>query len=784
MEFSAENKLTAKSIPTVSVKIISAPKDLENRSEAKIEFLGEVSDGSAISRYECEIDGSIASDCNPKTVLFALADGVHKFNVKAYTKDAESNPASHSWVIDTVAPVVQITSAPKPITNLNAASFAYLANDASGSGIDSIKCRIDSAQFQSCEQSNIKEYTNLADGKRNFVIQAVDKAGNVSAPVSMDWLIDTIAPTVTFATPVDKVTKNSKLKFPVLAKDDGGSGVDFLKCTIDTDAEKNCTSEDTFEFKEGTHKYSVIAYDKAGNKSLSLTHDFLVDTLAPKVTLVEYPKNPTNNKSARFVFTANDETGSGIAKYSCKLDAGSYADCVSPVEYKDLGDGEHTFQVKAVDVAGNESVDASWKWTIDTVLPVVAFVTSPKNPTTEKSASFTYTITETGSGLEKFYCKLDGIDYLCPVLGAVALLNLPVGPHSLSVYAKDFADNTGVATYNWNVEELAPKCYEDLYIQPDFEITKKIDILFITDSSGSLDDEKAGIVAGIGKFISQLPADVDFQIAVTLGHGSSSIHSGKLYQSSNNEGYVLSKSLGIPAIQQKLGYKLQNQPSDNYSDGGEEGLYSLSNLISDQKFSVAQSQGFFRNDAALAVIFVADENDICAVYPAGVVPVPDPQKSEDAAKAKDCGGITVDGLYAKLKQRKADLPLVVAGMIYTNPLTVPKVGENEVGYGYTDLISISKGLAVDLASSDYAKGLESIGATVTKRLNLLTDFKLKYDNIDQNSIVVKVDGNVVKHTYVSLANEVKIDVAVAGTAKSKISVYYCESLPISLTKAN
>jgi len=43
-----------------------------------------------------------------------------------------------------------------------------------------------------------------------------------------------------------------------------------------------------------------------------------------------------------------------------------------------------------------------------------------------------------------------------------------------------------------------------------------------------------------------------------------------------------------------------------------------------------------RPDAALAIVFVSDENDICYRYPASITPVVDGDKLEAPAFIRDC----------------------------------------------------------------------------------------------------------------------------------------------------
>jgi len=70
-----------------------------------------------------------------------------------------------------------------------------------------------------------------------------------------------------------------------------------------------------------------------------------------------------------FRFSSND----GAATFECKLDNGTFGVCPSPKEYPGLPEGStHTFEVRAVDPAGNtDPTPARRTWTLDTTPPMV-----------------------------------------------------------------------------------------------------------------------------------------------------------------------------------------------------------------------------------------------------------------------------------------------------------------------------------------------------------------------------------------------------------------------------
>src|SRR5207249_1863118 len=91
------------------------------------------------------------------------------------------------------------------------------------------------------------------------------------------------------------------------------------------------------------------------------------DTTPPDTTLTATPPALTNSPSASFTFTAT-EAGS---TFQCALDGGVFAPCASPQTYSALASGNHAFQVRATDSAGNtDPTPASFTWTIDTAPPV------------------------------------------------------------------------------------------------------------------------------------------------------------------------------------------------------------------------------------------------------------------------------------------------------------------------------------------------------------------------------------------------------------------------------
>lgn len=313
-------------------------------------------------------------------------------------------------------------------------------------------------------------------------------------------------------------------------------------------------------------------------------------------------------------------------------------------------------------------------------------------------------------------------------------------------------------------------CFVDRHTQPEAELTKKIDILFVSDTSGSLNAEREEIALGIDSFVAELPDEVDYQVGVMLAHGSTSSYSGKLYQRGSEPVVLSNQELTLNEIRNHLRKKMLYIKTDGATDGGEVGLYSFTRGITSQ-LEANRESGFFRNDAALAVVFVADENDICADYPEGVTPVPDPNGKEGPAKERDCAGINPASVLQQIKQLQGDRPYLISGITYNDLNNVPSGGENEFGYGYDEIIMKANGLSIDLATGNFSVGLASIGSLATKKLNLITDFPLSRAYVDTETIEVRVDGQMTSHNY---QEDTKlVHVSEPGQAQSTVDISYC-----------
>ena len=72
--------------------------------------------------------------------------------------------------------------------------------------------------------------------------------------------------------------------------------------------------------------------------------------------------------------------------------------CTSPNTTASLADGSHTFEVRAIDVAGNtDPTPDSRTITVDTVAPQTTINSGPSGPTNDSTPTFTFSADQAGS---------------------------------------------------------------------------------------------------------------------------------------------------------------------------------------------------------------------------------------------------------------------------------------------------------------------------------------------------------------------------------------------------
>ncbi len=268
---------------------------------------------------------------------------------------------------------------------------------------------------------------------------------------------DQVPPNTTVDTGPSSPTNATTASFTFSGTDDVTASASLIfECQLDGGGFSVCASPTTYtSLAEGPHTFSVRAKDAAGNVDPTpATFSWSIDTSPPHTILDAMPVgDPTSQTTALFTFHSTEPNST----FECSLDSisgGAFAPCSSGVQYSGLTDGVYTFQVRAIDEAGNPDVTpATFSWTVDTQAPDTVIDTAPADPTSSNTATFGLHASEGAT----FTCQLDAQPASACATG-VTYNGLGDGTHTFTVTATDPAGNVdqSPASFTWVVDTVAP----------------------------------------------------------------------------------------------------------------------------------------------------------------------------------------------------------------------------------------------------------------------------------------------------------------------------------------
>ena len=328
-------------------------------------------------------------------ITISANDGLKTIN--AQVKDEGGNVstvATFSFYVDTVAPVVTITTNKNLISNVsgyNTATLTLSAIDNNGSGIASYVLEtvgtpgttIDSGTSVPASADVTSLSGGFVEGSNTVRLTVTDVAGN-SASATVAIVLDTTVPTVSIGTLNTWYTA----QFAPTVTFSDTNGVHHLEAwasTVPNDTTGSVTTIvpdasgtqavtlNPFTVSDGaTNNYvHVKAVDNAGNVSYAHAQ-FGYDATAPVVT-ASFSQAAYQSVSAE-INISSTETGSG--NYQMRLTGtglaaqGTWVPFATPVSVTlSSGDGTKIVNVEVKDVAGNTSVAATCSCELDTTDP-------------------------------------------------------------------------------------------------------------------------------------------------------------------------------------------------------------------------------------------------------------------------------------------------------------------------------------------------------------------------------------------------------------------------------
>ena len=440
---------TSAALSVPQIEIVSAPSNISNSKNISIQLKTSLDSRTQIKSLTCQLNNNTVVDCsNQVFTANNLADG--DYTLRLSLEDSAGQKAPEKIVlfrIDATAPTVSVSSAPPSVSGNNSATFVFVASDLF-SGVKDIECALDNLAYAICTSPFL--ISNLTTGAHSFKIRARDLAGNMSLVSNVMWTVDLSAPSLTLSAQPSAITNIQTASFS-FSGTSAGAPLASYECSLDGGAYSVCTSPQNYNaLADGVHNFSVRGKNSAGTVSSPVNATWKVDTAVPSTpTMTANTKSPTQLKSISIALASTD-AGSNISGYQCSLDNVAFANCTSPVVYTNLNDSAHSLRVKSKDGAGNESAIGTFNWTVDTVVPNISLTSMPPASTSEQSATFVFTATDSGSNVMALECMIDSSAYTACTSPKV-YAGLSVGNHQFQVRATDGAGNIKTQSYSWSV---------------------------------------------------------------------------------------------------------------------------------------------------------------------------------------------------------------------------------------------------------------------------------------------------------------------------------------------
>ncbi len=280
-----------------------------------------------------------------------------------------------------------------------------------------------------------------SDGVHAISFWSVDRADNVEAESSASFKVDRTPPasSLALAGPAGNAGWWRGDVAATLGGSDATSGYASSAFALD-DGAVTAYAAPVPVRGDGVHGLRYRATDVAGNVEMERSATIRIDATPPASS--HALDGPTGDDGWFLgpvtVALASTDATSGVAVTRYELDGGATTDYASA--FAVAGDGDHAFDYRATDVAGNVEVDRSGALRIDTVPPATTIATS--GPTGDDgwfrgTATATLGATDATSGVRATRFALDGeesvYDAPFPVAGD--------GVHRVLRWSRDVAGN-------------------------------------------------------------------------------------------------------------------------------------------------------------------------------------------------------------------------------------------------------------------------------------------------------------------------------------------------------
>jgi hypothetical protein len=369
-----------------------------------------VTDGGAPT---CDLKNSAGTSlgtgtgCAQFTSFTLPAKDTYTFTATSVDGVNNSSTASDTWIYRDAPTVTVTTDAPTG----NSTSVSWHVNATAGTNVACTLTDPDSTPHViGCTYASSPATTvSSTEGTSTFSVIATDPQTGFTGTDSATYVYDvTPPPAFTVDDDMSDTDGDRNTRATNWSWSDAGypSTCRLLLAGANYGSAGSCTSPYTTAVpSDGSWQLRVTLTDAAGNTRTATSAVVRVDTVAPAQPGVTTPKALSNDLAPVWTITG-EATATFTCSWTSVLPATLPASGPCVTGYAPTlpsTDDTYTLHVVQTDVAGNDSAERTFAYTLDLIAPTTTFSVEPTSPGSNPSVSWTTTVSETSAKTE---CRL------------------------------------------------------------------------------------------------------------------------------------------------------------------------------------------------------------------------------------------------------------------------------------------------------------------------------------------------------------------------------------------
>ncbi len=476
--------------------ISSKPALFVNSTAAQFVFAA----NEANCTYICTFDGVGPALCTSPYNRSTLTEGNHTFTVQATDQatNQELTPISYTWMIDVTKPTSNIDAFAAPLTGTNY-NFTGVSSDplsVVSSGVSLVEVSFNGTTWFPATDTAVNPalpwsswsylWTLPANGSYTIQSRSTDRAGNIQqSPASANIVVANPLPTAAIGYPAVNAnigSASSRVITGTAAQAASGLPLQKVQVTVYPSATPpgsptwvDATGTTSWSYSwtlpvDGAYTILARSLDSVGNISAidSTNSRSVTVDVTPPTSTIDQPANPYMQGHVIQVSGAFNDNLSGVSTVDMTITNASNQTVSSGQAQLDtinkrwtytsninvpLPDGAYLVSSRSTDIAGNQqTVPGTTTITLDNVQPHTTINSTPVDPSSSSSPSFTFTADHTST----FVCTLDGVATACS--SPKSYTGQTTGTHTFTVQATDLAGNQEPTPqiYSWFIDLVPP----------------------------------------------------------------------------------------------------------------------------------------------------------------------------------------------------------------------------------------------------------------------------------------------------------------------------------------